>query len=107
MGGWAVDTAQLPGLLERTADEARDKLDEKLKSVLTDTERAALNVVESAVGTGQPADEIVEYADNNAVDLIVIGTHGRGGVERMWLGSVTEKVLRRAHCPVLVLRGEA
>ncbi len=106
-GGWAVDTAQLPGLLERTAAEAREKLDRKLKTILTDEERAALNVVASSVGIGQPADEIVEYADNHSIDLIVMGTHGRGGVERMWLGSVTEKVLRKAHCPVLALRNSA
>ena len=102
--GWAVDVAQLPGLLERTAAEARERLDTKLKTVLTDEERAALSVVESSVGTGQPADEIVEYADTHGIDLIVMGTHGRGGVEKMWLGSVTEKVLRKAHCPVLALR---
>ena len=105
--GWAVDVAQLPGLLERTAAEARERLDTKLKTVLTDEERAALSVVESSVGTGQPADEIVEYADTHGIDLIVMGTHGRGGVEKMWLGSVTEKVLRKAHCPVLALRESA
>ncbi len=106
-GGWAADVAQLPGLLERTAAEAREKLDTKLKTILTDEERGALNVVEPAVGTGQAADEIVEYADTHGLDLIVMGTHGRGGVEKMWLGSVTEKVLRKAHCPVLALRESA
>ncbi len=55
-------------------------------------------------GSVSPADQIVDYAEKNDVDLIVMGTHGRGGLEKMWLGSVTEKVLRKAHCPVLVVR---
>jgi nucleotide-binding universal stress UspA family protein len=105
-GGWAVETTQLPALLERMAREAREKLDTKLQTVLTDEERAVLTV-ETAVGMGRPADEIIEYADNHGIDLIVMGTHGRGGVEKMWLGSVTEKVLRKARCPVLVLHGGA
>jgi nucleotide-binding universal stress UspA family protein len=88
------------------AREAREKLDTKLQTVLTDEERAVLTV-ETAVGMGRPADEIIEYADNHGIDLIVMGTHGRGGVEKMWLGSVTEKVLRKARCPVLVLHGGA
>jgi nucleotide-binding universal stress UspA family protein len=105
-GGWAVETTQLPALLERMTREAREKLDTKLQTVLTDEERAVLTV-ETAVGMGRPADEIIEYADNHGIDLIVMGTHGRGGVEKMWLGSVTEKVLRKARCPVLVLHGGA
>ena len=102
-GEWAVDAARLPHVLDETAEKAREKLDAKLKKVLTVDERAALTV-ETAVGTGHPPDEILEYADSHGIDLIVMGTHGRGGVERMWLGSVTEKVLRKAHCPVLALR---
>ena len=43
-------------------------------------------------------------AKQHDIDLIVMGTHGRGGVEKMWLGSVTDKVLRKAHCPVLAMR---
>ncbi len=58
----------------------------------------------SYVGFGPPADQITEYASKNAIDLIVMGTHGRSGLEKMWLGSVTEKVLRHAGCPVLVVR---
>jgi len=52
---------------------------------------------------GDPAAEIVQRAEALEVDLIVMGTHGRSGFDRFTLGSVTEKVLRKASCPVLTL----
>jgi len=53
---------------------------------------------------GVPADEIVETAKIEDVDLIVIGTLGRSALEKLLLGSVAEKVIRHAPCPVLVVR---
>lgn len=53
---------------------------------------------------GDPATELVRYAQQNAIDVIVMGTHGRTGLERLLLGSVAEKVLRDAHCSVLVVK---
>ncbi len=53
---------------------------------------------------GEPSRTIVDFADHNAIDLIVMGTHGRSGVAHLALGSVTEKVVRHAHCPVLTVR---
>lgn len=53
---------------------------------------------------GDPATEIVRYGRDAAIDLIVMGTHGRTGVERLVLGSVAEKVLRDASCSVLVVK---
>jgi nucleotide-binding universal stress UspA family protein len=58
----------------------------------------------TAVETGYPHSEIIRYADENDVDLIVMGTHGRTGVERYLLGSVTEKVVRLANQPVVTVR---
>jgi nucleotide-binding universal stress UspA family protein len=55
------------------------------------------------VESGPPAKQILERATSLAADLIVIGTHGRGGFQHLVLGSVTEKVLRRATCPVLTV----
>jgi nucleotide-binding universal stress UspA family protein len=51
-----------------------------------------------------PFPEILHYAAVNDIDLIVMGTHGRGGVSHMLLGSIAEKVVRRAPCPVLTVR---
>lgn len=56
------------------------------------------------VATGTPAAEIVTIAGRERVDLIVISTHGRGGIAQAILGSTTDRVLRKAHCPVLVIR---
>ena len=87
----------------RALDDAEKEGKEKLSALLTAQEREQLDLT-SYVGFGAPADQIVEYAEKNNIDLIVMGTHGRSGIEKMWLGSVTEKVLRHAHCPVLVVR---
>lgn len=53
---------------------------------------------------GDPATEIVRYADDALFDLVVMGTHGRTGMERLLMGSVAEKVMREAHCSVLVVK---
>ena len=61
----------------------------------------------ASVGThivvGQPDTEVVRFAQEHAADLIVMGTHGYGAVKRLLLGSVTDRVVRQAHCPVLVV----
>jgi nucleotide-binding universal stress UspA family protein len=53
---------------------------------------------------GEPADEILRFAGESRVDLIVVGTHGRTGLERLLMGSIAEKVLRGAACSVLVVK---
>jgi nucleotide-binding universal stress UspA family protein len=63
--------------------------------------------VEIAIGEGPAAKEIVAKAVDDKSDLIVMGTHGRSGFERLMLGSVTEKVLRSAGCPVLTVPPKA
>ncbi|WP_404308779.1 universal stress protein [Neorhodopirellula lusitana] len=55
----------------------------------------------------EPAIGITEYASTNGIGLIVLPSHGRTGVERRIIGSVAERVIRLAHCPVLVLRNHA
>ena len=59
--------------------------------------------VTASVETGSAADTIVDYADRNGVELIVLGTRGRTGFSRALLGSVAERVTRTAHCPVLTV----
>jgi nucleotide-binding universal stress UspA family protein len=97
--GWGVDTAYLPQALERAETEAR----ERLATLLTPAERDRFQA-RFVVETGAPAHKILDYADQNGVDLIVMGTHGRGAIERLWVGSVTERVVRRALCPVVSVR---
>jgi nucleotide-binding universal stress UspA family protein len=56
---------------------------------------------------GNPSHEIIEFADNNNIDLIIMGTLGKTGFDRFLLGSVAEKVTRNSKVPVLVVRGES
>ncbi|OYR69516.1 universal stress protein [Halorubrum ezzemoulense] len=60
----------------------------------------------TAVEMGTPHSAILQYADDHDADLIVMGTHGRTGVERYLLGSVTEKVVRLADAPVVTVRAD-
>lgn len=74
---------------------------------LTDlVQRLAKDGVEatSFLRLGNAVDEILTFANENAVDLIVMGTHGRSGIEHLLVGSVTERVVRASKCPVLTIR---
>jgi len=62
--------------------------------------------VTESVAEGVAEDAIVDYADDEDIDLIVMGTHGRRGLDRYLVGSVTERVVRRTDVPTLVVRGE-
>ncbi|WP_331232885.1 universal stress protein [Natronorarus salvus] len=60
--------------------------------------------VTTAVRTGAPAAEILDYASENGIDLLVVGNRGRSGLDRFFVGSVAERVVRRAESSVLVVR---
>jgi nucleotide-binding universal stress UspA family protein len=68
-------------------------------------EREDLKDVEYSVSRGVPYEEILTFAKNNNIDLIVIGTHGRKGIDRVLFGSTAERVVRNSACPVLTVRG--
>jgi nucleotide-binding universal stress UspA family protein len=53
---------------------------------------------------GSPQKEILQFAGEEAVDLIVMGSHGRTGISRLLMGSVAEAVMRKAPCPVLIVK---
>jgi nucleotide-binding universal stress UspA family protein len=88
-----------PSMRERAIEEARERLQTQLNS--GEEERFGGT---RAIVTGLTAPQIVKYADENAIDLIVMGTHGRRGVAHLLLGSVAEHVVRIAACPVLTVR---
>ncbi|MBL9165784.1 MAG: universal stress protein [Planctomycetaceae bacterium] len=60
--------------------------------------------METALAEGRPSDEILAFAAREAVDLIVLGTHGRGAIGKALIGSVADHVIRQADCPVMVVR---
>jgi len=74
-----------------------------LNNVVTAEDRKQLRAV-TVLRSGPPALEIVGYAGDAGVDMIVMGTHGRGVVGHVFMGSVAERVVRDAGCPVLTVR---
>ena len=63
--------------------------------------------IATEVLSGPVAETIIDYAREHGIDLIVMSTHGRSGLNRWVYGSVTDKVLRGAHCPTLIVRGQS
>lgn len=88
------------------AAEYRDKVylasQERMANLVNDLQSKCPGCTGQAV-TGEPVEKIVELALAAEADLIIIATHGAKGLEKILLGSVAERVLKRAHCPVLVM----
>jgi nucleotide-binding universal stress UspA family protein len=97
-----------PGTLDNAPhlERARDDNEARVTSRCEDLRRSGVDAT-SVVRTGGPHREILDYAAEAAVDLVVMGTHGRTGLERYVLGSVTEKVVRLSETPVMTVRGGA
>jgi nucleotide-binding universal stress UspA family protein len=85
---------------ERTSPESRRLLDEQVRHI----EEAGGSVAEAHLRLGRPDDQILQVGEELGVGLIVIGSRGHGGVRRALMGSVSDSVVRHAHCPVLVVR---
>jgi nucleotide-binding universal stress UspA family protein len=84
--------------VEQVRDEGRKGLDAFVKKNFKDVP------VKAVFLEGRPFVEIIRYARENEIDLIVISTHGRSGLKHALFGSVAEKVVRKAPCPVLVVK---
>jgi universal stress protein A len=91
--------------LPRYAEESRTAA-EKAMTKVVDPQWSAGRKVFQAIVEGSPRAEIVRYARDKDVDLIVIATHGRSGLSHVLIGSVAESVVRTAPCPVLTVRPE-
>jgi nucleotide-binding universal stress UspA family protein len=87
----AVDSMEEAG--ERVVDGAIEQ-----------AKKAGLSGVEGVTIRGLPHQEIVEYVEEHDIDIVVLGTHGRTGLDRLLLGSVAEKVVRLSAAPVLTVR---
>ena len=88
---------ELEGLSERRAQEVLDAAVEKVQS-------AGATVAQAHLREGGVPHEIVALAEDLGVGLVVVGSRGRGGIRRALMGSVSDAVVRHAHCPVLVVR---
>jgi len=76
----------------------------QVDSLLFEEDRQALGAVGLVITSTSPSAAIVTYAHDASVDLIVMGTHGRGAIAHLLMGSVAERVVRIAPCPVLTVR---
>ncbi|WP_178915960.1 universal stress protein [Natronomonas gomsonensis] len=83
-------------------EEVKAKAEEATGYVADRARAHGLKAVEHIAG-GQPHGVVAEYAEDHDIDLVVMGSHGRSGVKRALLGSVTERTLRSTHVPVLVV----
>jgi nucleotide-binding universal stress UspA family protein len=93
-GGVALAT-----MIQGLEDTAKKQLEE----AVTEEDRRELKAVPVMMTSESPAREIAKYANDQKVDLVVIGTHGRSGLTRLLIGSVAEKIVRLAPCPVLTV----
>jgi len=91
----------MQSVLEQAEGEARSLLDEQAKQI----EASGGNVAETHLEMGKPDKEIVRLSEDLGVGTIVIGSRGLGAINRALMGGVSESVIRHAHCPVFVVRG--
>ncbi len=93
-----------PRMMQELADQAQKHL-EDWRAEAEALVGAPRVTTEKAIG--EPAAEILSFARSSGQDLVVLGTHGRTGLEHALMGSVAERVVRKAHCPVLTVRPAA
>ena len=95
-----------PRIETRRSDDLEQQALTYLGGIATDLEPNRVRVTVDVITHLNPAMAVLEYAKRESIDLIAMATHGRGGVRRMLLGSVADKVLRGAMTPMLLLRPE-
>jgi len=105
---YVVNTASYSSMpMETSWEHVRDMLGEEGEAAIERVRELAGREdvpVEAVVVDGSPSKEIVQYAEREDCDLVVMGTHGRGGIDRLLLGSVAERVVRSSRVPVLTVQ---
>jgi len=90
-----------------TLDELYSSMEEEAAKEIEKAYREELRgfeAVEHIIKKGIPYEEIINFASDEGIDLIVIGTHGRKGLDKLFFGSTAEKVIKHAPCPVMTIR---
>lgn len=96
---WSYAQVGFADIEQELSDNASTELTKLAEQLTADGYR-----IETAVRRGRASDEICGYAADQGISIIAIGTHGRSGIEHFLFGSTTERVLRKAPCPVLSVR---
>jgi nucleotide-binding universal stress UspA family protein len=91
------------GRFRARVDQVRDRREQQAQALVERGRELGIDV-SFLVWTGDPGDQIVSAAEAERADMIIVGSHGRGAMGRLLLGSVSEHVVRNASCPVLVVR---
>jgi nucleotide-binding universal stress UspA family protein len=95
------DVGFIPIEIQQSVESrARQELD----AILTDDDRQTLTLQPHVETRSSIPGGIVDYAKDHQIDLIIVGTHGRGPIKKLFVGSVAERVVRTAPCPVLTVR---
>jgi nucleotide-binding universal stress UspA family protein len=94
-----------PATYDQVAASTRTWAQKQLDSLLAQAKKSHARV-KGFILDGAPSDEIVRFARSRKVELIVMGTHGRKGIAKFFVGSVADRVVARATCPVLTVRGK-
>lgn len=103
---YVVDTYEKSwqeSVVEEVIDIAKEEGNQALDRVVKQVEREGVTVRKTLTRNNRPEDAILDYAEKQEIDLIVMGTHGRSGFKRLFLGSTTERVMRRTDLPVLAV----
>ena len=98
MGEMALGNFSYKDYNSERVHDAKIALHEIIKNATGKCKKCSSKVV-----VGDVVDEIIDYAKNRNAGLIIMGTHGKRGIEKILLGSVADRVLKSAHCPVLVM----
>ena len=88
---------------EKLMQEMEDAAEKKLTNIRSAISRR-IKTCEIVVKSGIPHKEILKFAKDKGIDMIIMGTHGKAGLDHLLFGSTTERVLRQANCPVLTIR---
>ncbi|MDP2682069.1 MAG: universal stress protein [Deltaproteobacteria bacterium] len=89
--------------VEKLIQEMESSAEAQLKKVGGKISRS-VKAYKSAVKSGIPYKEIIKFAKNKGIDMIIMGTHGKSGTDHFFFGSTTERVMKQADCPVLTIR---
>jgi nucleotide-binding universal stress UspA family protein len=90
---------------EKLADQEMQVAEKNARTVKEAAQKAGVDA-QAFVMSGKPADAIMEIAKDKAADLVVVGSHGRTGLDRLLMGSVAERVIVLSSCAVLVVKGK-
>lgn len=101
--GFFVPQMSMPNLEAELVDGAEDKMVSFCEELRPTCDKLGVSELQSKVFMGDVAEQIVEFSNEIESDLIIMGTHGYKGLEKVMFGSVADKVVRSAQCPVMTI----